>query len=609
MQFVHRIGALEAQKKIAYDPQLLLTNKHGSFLYWQEDHASRYQGWYVRGKDGMMKTIAELRLGTRLAVQRVTHRFSSFEIERASGVRETYFLDPDSNSLIWQANEAIPLSVFLDGKEIFDNDDQGRFYDISAEDGCVIIEFTKRKDDLLQYRFTLAIAGVGGSEAKKEWVKREYARDRERNDFPFERFIFRAAELKGRRFVFSVAQDKDTAKETAKRVYNETEKIKKAVEAEDQWLMHKYDCSASGKDMRLAHCAAKLSLQHMVVRDEWKNAEGLYAGIPWFAQYWMRDFALSAGQIDDTDAHAIVMRYVEEYASTGKLPGRSAGSLAYADTELFFFWRVRQLDDAGVFKDEEKKTIKALLTGFLDNELPKRMQNGLVVSGPKETWMDTEYKGSARAGARVEIQALAMAAYAYAAHATGDKKYAEQEAALLRASREALWDGSTLADGAGDATIRPNCFLAYHVYSNLLLKHEWEKAFAHALDALWLSWGGIATIPKDNELFCGIDRGCEYPNRSYHHGDAWFFVNNIAAQALHAVNKEKFKSYIDTLLAASTDDILWQGIFGHHSEVSSADRFAPTGCFAQSWSAATYCDAIDAIIAVDAAPAENKEKK
>lgn len=596
MQFIHRIGALEARKEIKDDPQLLLTNKHGSFFYWQENPSSRYQGWYVRGKGGVHKTIAELRLGTQLAIKRITHSFSSYEIERTSGIRETYFLDPDSNSLVWQANEAIPLSVYLDGKEIFDNDDQGRFYDISAEDGCIVIEFSKRKEDALQYRFTLAIAGVGGSEVKKEWVKRDYERDRERNDFPFERFVFRAVELKGRRFVFSVAQDKDTAKETAKRVYNETEKIKKAMDAEDQWFMHKYDCSAPDMDTRLAYCAAKLSLQRMVVRDEWKNAEGLYAGIPWFAQYWMRDFAISAGQLDVADAHAIIMRSVEEYASTGKLSGRSTGSLAYADTELFFFWRIQQLCDAGACTDEEKKSITTLLVAFLENELPKRMQNGLVVNGPKETWMDTEYKGSARAGARVEIQALACAVLAWAAHLTGEKKYADQEAAVLRAAREALWDGSILADGAGDTAIRPNCFLAHRIYPNMLLKHEWEKAFAGALTALWLPWGGIATIAKDHPLFCGVDRGCEYPNQSYHHGNAWFFVNNIAAREMHLVNKEKFAAYIDAIMATSTRDILWSGIFGHHSEVSSANQFSPTGCLAQSWSAATYCDAIDSMM-------------
>lgn len=609
MQFIHRVGALEAGKEITYDPQLLLTNKHGGFFYWQEDPVSRYQGWYVREKGMMYKVIAQLQLGARLTIKRVTNRFSSCEIERSGGVRESFFLDPDTHSLVWEANEAIPLSVFLDGKEMFDNDDQGRFYDISAENGCVVIEFTKRKGDLLQYRFSLAIAGVGGSEVKKEWVRRDYARDKERHDFPFERYIFQAVELKGKRFVFSVGQDKEVVKETAKRVYADAEKIKKALEAEDQWLMHKYDCSSSNEDMRLAHCAAKLSLTRMVVRDEWKNAVGLYAGIPWFTQFWMRDFAIAAGQLDPADVHAIVMRYADEYASTGKLPGRSSGSLAYADTELFFFWRAGIMYDAGAFTEEEQKTITILLAGFLDNELPKRMQNGLVMNGPKETWMDTEYKGSARAGARIEIQALACAAFAFAARATGEKKYAEQEHSLLRTVREVFWSGEMLADGPDDPAVRPNCFLAHRIYPDLLLTHEWEKTFDHALSALWCPWGGIATIAGDHPLFCGVDRGCEYPNQSYHHGDVWFFINNIAAREMYLVNGEKFKSYIDALLASSTEEIVWRGILGYHSEISSADQFAPTGCLAQSWSAATFCDAIDVITERDKQQISGEKKK
>lgn len=597
MQCTHRIGAHAVQKKIEENPRMLLTNTKGSFFYWQEDPSSRYQGWYIKENSGLYKMVAEMRLGVRLGVKRITNRFSSFEVERSSGIQETFFLDPDSNSLVWQANEAIPLSVFLDGKEMFDNDDMGRFYEISAEDGCIVIEFTKRKDAMVDYRFFLAITGIGGSASKKEWIRREYAYDRERNDPPFERYVFRAVELKGKQFVFSVARDKETAKELSKRVYDNAEKIKKSLDAEAEWFAHKHGQSIGDEEIRMAYCAAKYSLQHMEVKDEWKNSEGLYAGIPWFAQFWLRDFAISSSQLAPSVARAIFVRYLNQWAVNGTLRKHEGpGTLACADTEGLFFRCAAHLMQVGVLQGEELGKTKELLISFMKDELPARMHDGLVHNGPKETWMDTEYRGSDRAGARIEIQALTLAMMRFAGVLAEDKTYFLKEAELLRAVRAAFWDGAMLADGAGDVTQRPSIFLAYRFYPDLLLRHEWEKAFESALKELWLSWGGIASIAKTHPSFCGVDRGCDERNQSYHHGDAWFFINNYAALSLFEINEEKFRPYIDALLSASTNDILWEGALGHHSEVSSAEHYVPRGCLAQSWSAASYCGAIDRVL-------------
>lgn len=594
---VHRIGAYAVQKEIEKNPQMLLTNTKGGFFYWQDDPASRYHGFFVREGGVMLKTIAGLKLGVRLPAKRVTNRFSSFEVERQGGIRELFFLDPDSNSLVWQANEAITLSVLLDGKEMFDNSEMGRFYEVTAEEGCVVVEFIKREDGSLGRRFFLAIAGIGGSRAKKEWVREQYEFDKDRNDPPLERYVFHAADLQGKKFVFSVAPQKDMAIETAKRIYDNAEKIKRSLDAEVERFAHTYGEITKDEEIRAAYLAAKHSLHHMEVKDEWKNSEGIYAGIPWFAQFWLRDFTIASGQLAQNVARASYARYLDHWITQGTIHGYDApGTLAYADTEGLFFACAARLMRAGALEGEDLRKTSELLVSFLGKELPARIQDGLVHNGSKETWMDTEYRGSGRQGARIEIQALTLAMFRFARQLTGDKTYLLKEAELLRAVRAAFWDGTALADGAGDATQRPNIFLAYQFYPDLLLRHEWEKAFVSALDALWLPWGGIASIAKKHPFFCGADRGCEDPNQSYHHGDAWFFVNNYAAASLYEVNAEKFQPYVDALLAASTNDILWEGALGHHSEVSSADHYVSRGCRAQSWSAASYCDAIDRIV-------------
>ena len=96
-------------------------------------------------------------------------------------------------------------------------------------------------------------------------------------------------------------------------------------------------CSAGDDEIRVAYLAAKYSLHHMEVKDEWKNREGLYAGIPWFAQFWLRDFAISSDQLVISAAHAIYARYLDHWIMRGTIHGHEApGTLAYADTEGLF---------------------------------------------------------------------------------------------------------------------------------------------------------------------------------------------------------------------------------------------------------------------------------
>ena len=47
--------------------------------------------------------------------------------------------------------------------------------------------------------------------------------------------------FRGKKFVFSVAQEKDAAVATAKRVYDAAETIKKSLDAEAEWFAHKHD--------------------------------------------------------------------------------------------------------------------------------------------------------------------------------------------------------------------------------------------------------------------------------------------------------------------------------------------------------------------------------
>jgi hypothetical protein len=159
--------------------------------------------------------------------------------------------------------------------------------------------------------------------------------------------------------------------------------------------------------------------------------------------------------------------------------------------------------------------------------------------------------------------------------------------------KEVFFDGKILKDGADDPTIRPNIFLAYYIYPELLDKNEWETVFDNSLKKLWFNWGGLSTIDKSSPLFCENYTGED--NKSYHRGDSWFFVNNIAAICLNDLNEEKYRKYVDKIIEASTKDMLYLGISGRPSELSSAAKLEAKASLCQLWSAATYIEIMQAL--------------
>jgi glycogen debranching enzyme len=205
-----------------------------------------------------------------------------------------------------------------------------------------------------------------------------------------------------------------------------------------------------------------------------------------------------------------------------------------------------------------------------------------------------------RDGARIEIQALRLCLYKLARKLNADIKkksyYYRAEQKLKNKVREEFWDGEILADGIYpktlevDSTIRPNIFLTAYLYPELLSRKEWKTCFDNAINKLWLSWGGFATIDKNNPGYYPYSTG-ENPS-SYHQGDSWYFVNNLAAITLFRLDKDKYKNYIEEILAASVDDLLWFNTLAASSEISAAEENSHKGCFNQAWSAATYMEMI-----------------
>jgi glycogen debranching enzyme len=330
-----------------------------------------------------------------------------------------------------------------------------------------------------------------------------------------------------------------------------------------------------------------------------RHLKGIYAGLPWFFQLWLRDEAVALGALMVKNEFQLVkdilLRQLQSMLPDGRLPNRlPSAELASADAVGWHFKRwhdfIETLIRKGLLKEYlDKKELIAVtfqLKKAMDSLLSHHTREGFAVNAPRETWMDS----IGRDGACIELQALQLCIYSLMYKLTADPADKSRLESLKEKARASLWDGNYLHDAVDDATIRPNLFIAAYLYPELLTREEWEKCFDYVLPRLWLDFGGISTLDTSSPLFCPSHTG-ENP-RSYHNGDSWFWINNLAAIVLHRTNKEKFEKLIHAILCASTTEILWKGAIGHHTELSSARELTSEGCLSQAWSAAMYIEMV-----------------
>ncbi len=597
MEIIHSFRQWSARKNAKGSVQVLQTNRNGSYFLWEDDPATRYSGlfWYDSENKKMFKIIEHIKLkNSKNSIKIVNNIFMVKKHSRENG--ETVFMPSESPTLCYALDKPDEIELFLDVKESYDNREWGRGYRMWEEEECLIIKFTKKTDDREdgssgqeEYSLFLAIAGHNGFTKKLEWVQREYASDKERNSPPFARYVLKACSLKGKRYVFSVAKSKDTAKKEALAILKKSSALQKKEEVylatlKKQKIVARVLKSLLTKETKMAFLAAISSLDKLIVHG--RDAHNVCAGLPWFFQFWPRDSLVSLkalGIIHPKLAKDILTSYLGKVQDDGRIQNISSSSLASADAVGWLFLRAGEIIP-------NELLLKRAVAAAVEDLSNHHTQGGLIVNGPKETWMDTQYGNDGRQGARIEIQALQLSLLRAAHQITGNGKYALKEQAMKKKVRETFWNGKSLADGLDDPTIRPNIFIAAYAYPDLLSKKEWETCFENALPKLWLRWGGLSTIDVSHPLFKKEHTGQD--NASYHNGDSWFWVNNLAAMILQKTNPQKFRIYIEKIVLASTQEILWQGAIGCHAELSSASSLKSQGCLSQAWSSAMFVEMV-----------------
>ncbi|MFT4308584.1 MAG: amylo-alpha-1,6-glucosidase [Candidatus Woesearchaeota archaeon] len=351
---------------------------------------------------------------------------------------------------------------------------------------------------------------------------------------------------------------------------------------------------AVGSKRELVRIAATEQLEGSVLTRG--SAKHVLAGFPWFFQEWSRDTAMSIGGmrsiLSTSERINILLRLARSLHESEASIQSDPTSLRTADAMGLVMWRLSEEE----LSPQKRKTIAKILEDHL-HALDTRIQDGLLTSGERETWMDT--MPGWRAGACIEIQALYARMLGFAFTLTGYNHYADQRARFIERVRHSFIgeDGRIIdhrdPDGVPFTYATNNAFLAYVVEPELFEEGTWVWTFDEWLTRLSTPEqpGIIFSLEERSPLFRPYHEGAS--DASYHRGDSWLFMNHLTALALHRLDRERYQDRVEAIIEAAVRDSLELGAFLGLSEVSSAHSQDSNGCWAQTWSAATLLELFD----------------
>lgn len=573
MQVLHKAGNVNITKEIDADVAFLLGNKKAGYTYFSTGKKSRYNGVFFNLSGKMMRVVADISI--EKPAEKIVNRLYSVE-RHTSGNREAFFMPHGSDSLAYMLENEDWITLALDVRGIYEQSG-GTTYELLTEGTYLTIKCRRGTEEY----FLSIMADKPEYSPVGQYASVAYEADKERNSPPYEGTIYSALKIKSKKLILSFSDNKEVATKKAAMVYNILPRLYEEQQNRLQKMIH--NGVFPQQDVWMAYNCCINSLDQLTAEDK------IIAGFPWFFQHWTRDELISLSSLPTEAKRAILLRSMQYLRDDGRMPNiLSAEAPTNADSVGWLFTRMD--DSLKLLSVSERNVIREKLVESIMQLNIAHVRDFLVYNGPKETWMDSSYSDSGRDGARIEIQALTLRTYQLAYRLTKNEKFSRLQQLAEKKMKKTFWNGRYLQDGLGDPTIRPNVFIAAYVYSSLLSKAEWETCFDSVLPNLWCDWGGLSTIDSKNPLFCNNSTGEDA--RSYHRGDSWYFLNSMAAIVLHRTNAEKYKTNVEAILKASTEDILWKGMVGHHSEISSAAAQKAEGCGAQAWSAAMYIELV-----------------
>ena len=349
-----------------------------------------------------------------------------------------------------------------------------------------------------------------------------------------------------------------------------------------------------------------------------QQGNGIYAGLPWFNEYWGRDMFISMpGACLVTGQFEVAKKILKDFATLqdtdptsetyGRIPNRAnLEGILYNTTDGTPRFVIQALELAEYSGDTEflhelypaiSMSIEASIKNYID-------EKGYLTHADADTWMDVKRNGipgSPRGNKANDIQALwyqQLVAGSKIAALLGDEGAAEKWSglAVMLASNfeydfcnkeEGYIYDHINTDGSADLQFRPNQLYCFDLildddFKQQVTRRTWEE--------LVYPWG-VASLAQWDQQFHPQHENWNYYHKddAYHNGTIWLWNNGIAMQRMIEYGQ------IDTaweLFKNMNRQALHEGAVGSLSENADAHpREGQTwvnrsGTFLQAWSIA-----------------------
>jgi predicted glycogen debranching enzyme len=361
----------------------------------------------------------------------------------------------------------------------------------------------------------------------------------------------------------------------------------------------------------LLQAACSLIVQNL------RGKKSVIAGYHWF-EAWGRDTFISlpglllvTGRF--SDAKDILQNFMQ-YCKDGLIPNfisEKSGEPAYntVDATLWYINAALQyLKYTGDF-EFVKDALWEKLQSIIDfhergTQFGIRVDtDGLLMHGPRLTWMDAEVDGKAvtpRAGKAVEIQALwynALRTMELLAGKFGEKALAEKYFAMANRARWSLggkfWNPKAdclfdvLGTEGADASIRPNQVFSVSLDFSPLDNARSAKVVDVVTSELLTPYGLRTLSPKDPRFTGKYGGDRKSRDTSYHNGTVWPWLLGpyITAYLKTQGNTKNVQDYVlQNIARPFFTAIIHQAGLGTISEVyDGAAPHLPGGCISQAW--------------------------
>lgn len=342
---------------------------------------------------------------------------------------------------------------------------------------------------------------------------------------------------------------------------------------------------------------------------------GIYAGFPWFTDFWGRDMFISMpGTILCTGQFDVAKNILESFAkymdvdpkseTYGRVPNRlNLEGILYNTTDGTPRF-VMQVYDYLCYTGD-KAFVKAIYNKVkiaTDAPFAKYVDDyGFLTHADADTWMDAKRQGmrpcSPRGNRASDIQALwynqlvCAARLATLIGKADDARRWSEAAERLKTNFQRMFiaDGVITdhlnADGSRDAQIRPNTMYTYDLVDNAdVCRADIRTTWSH----LVYPWGVGSLDQMDDAFHPYHEQWHRYhKDDAYHNGTVWLWQNGMAMQRMIEFG-QKDKAY--RLFQNMNRQALRHGAIGSLSECADAwlrpgqTRSRLTGTFLQSWS-------------------------